>query len=107
MKLFGVTKRSLDFGIGDTPPEWSQWVQAESIEDVKKLLDRYGVKFGVSVEEINPVGIGLGAFENFLRKNAEPVDNSRSVSVGEVEDMLGKLAEGGEDFLRKMEEGCM
>lgn len=88
MKLFSVTKRSLDFGFGDTPPEWSRWVWANDIDEVNDLLKQHGFTCFITVREIKKVGAGLSEFQEFLKSKKSDVDHSRQVTEEEVADFL-------------------
>jgi hypothetical protein len=89
MKLFCVTKKTLDLGFGIAPPEWSCVVRAESVQEVKQSLKWHGATDFVTIREL--VGLRLSQFETFLKENVQPEDDSRQVTDDEVEDMLGGL----------------
>ena len=95
MKLFSVTKRSLDFGFGDAPPEWSRWVWANDIDEVNELLKQHGFTCFITVREIKRVGAGLSEFREFLKSKKPDVDHSRQVSLEEVEDFLANMGGDG------------
>jgi hypothetical protein len=86
MKLFCVTKRTLDLGFGDAPPEWSRMVRANNSNEIWETLRLHNALAFIRIEEVS--GIDIGEFSTFLR-SLPPVDDSRQVTDEEVQELLG------------------
>ena len=67
MKVFVVTKRQLDFGLGENTTDWRFTVRARKISDVKKLLKLHGFdSHFVTVYEVR--GNDMAALDRFLKE---------------------------------------
>jgi hypothetical protein len=86
VKIFCVTKKTLDLGFGDAPPEWVRVVRADDRAEIEEVLHRYDVVL-ISIKELK--GINLSEFDGFLRERLPLRGDSHQVTDEEFQQMLG------------------